>query len=392
MTIKNLIQYFKVFTDNHPILRTFSWGNLSDYSREDYITEYPAIHFVPQPSSFGNNSQDISFSVLIYDLLNEYVGEPTNSNQLDSMALCEEIMGDFINDFINQLTDYGYFLNMPVSYSYFVDRFKESVCGVEVQITITIEQTACIPPSILPQPIVPNTLTGIFAWYDLQDSSTITLTGGTSITQLLDKSGNNYTLTPLANPPSYQKVPSGNLIPYYSMEDTENTALVHNIPTTQFTEYTIFYVSDVGSDGFRNNFCLNTGTTYSNLSTWRDSMYGLYSAALTRSLQGDNQQTSIQGITLVPYNSAILIGKKGSAANDLDLLASVANNLIVDTGLVITTSLTDTFEYIVLGHPGTSTGNQYICEAIIYDRKLTDDETNGVLKYLQDKYNQPFWT
>ena len=152
MTIKNLITYFRQFTTQHPILKTFSWGNLSDYSREDYITEYPAIHFVPQPSTLGNTSQDITFSLLIYDLLNEYVDNPINSNQLDSMALCEEIMGDFYNFFVNQLTDYGYFLNMPVSYTYFTDRFGESVCGVEANITITIDQTACIPPFIVPSP------------------------------------------------------------------------------------------------------------------------------------------------------------------------------------------------------------------------------------------------
>ena len=159
MTIKNLITYFRQFTTNHPILQTFSWGNLSDYSREDYITQYPAIHFVPQPSTLDDTSQDISFSVLIYDLLNEYMDNPVNSNQLDSMALCEEILGDFVNDFINQLTDYGYYLQMPVNYTYFVDRFKESVCGIEANITITIEQTACIPPYIVPSPTPSPTAT-----------------------------------------------------------------------------------------------------------------------------------------------------------------------------------------------------------------------------------------
>jgi len=177
MNIKNLITYFKSFTDNHPILRTFSWGNLSDYSREDYITQYPAIHFVPQPSTIGNNSQDITFSVLIYDLLNEWVGNPINSNQLDSIALCEEIMGDFVNNFINQLTQYGYFLNMPISYTYFVDRFAESVCGVEAQITITIEQTACIPP-LPPEPC--SATTEYNMWIDFWDNNLLEL----SITKL----------------------------------------------------------------------------------------------------------------------------------------------------------------------------------------------------------------
>lgn len=159
MNIKTLINYFETFTNNHPILRTFSWGNLSDYSRDTFITEYPAIHIVPQPSTIDTTSTNMSFSVLIYDLLNEYVGNPINSNQLDSMALTQEILNDFINEFINQLTDYGYYLQMPVQFTPFVDRFAESVCGVEAIITITMEQTACIPPYIVPSPTPSPTAT-----------------------------------------------------------------------------------------------------------------------------------------------------------------------------------------------------------------------------------------
>lgn len=168
MNIKTLIQYFETFTEQHPILRTFSWGNLSDYSREDFITQYPALHVVPLPSTLGNTSTDMTFSILIYDLLNEYVGNPINSNQLDSMGLCQDILNDFVNQFINQLTDYGFYLQTPISFNPFVDRFAESVCGVEATITITMEQTACIPPltpsptsspSPTPTPTITPTLT-----------------------------------------------------------------------------------------------------------------------------------------------------------------------------------------------------------------------------------------
>jgi len=145
MNIKTLIDYFEVFANNHPILRTFSWGNLSDYSRDTFITQYPAIHIVPLPGSIDKTFTDMSFSVLVYDLLNEDVDTPLQSNQLDSMALTQEILNDFINEFINELTDFGFFLQMPVQYTPFVDRFAESVCGIEANITITAEQTSCIP-------------------------------------------------------------------------------------------------------------------------------------------------------------------------------------------------------------------------------------------------------
>ena len=149
MTYKDLIKIFYVFAAQHPMLKNWSWGNLSDYQREDYIQEYPAAHWVPTPSTIDNTYTNFNFTMLIFDKLNEYVGDEAKSNQLDSLSLCHEITNDFYSYFINQLTDYGFFLQNPVQFSPFVDRFKESVCGVEATITIVSEQTACIPPFIL---------------------------------------------------------------------------------------------------------------------------------------------------------------------------------------------------------------------------------------------------
>jgi len=146
LTYQNLIGLFYQFAQQHPLLQTRSWGNMSDYSREDYITEYPAIHIVPQPSQIYNDYTSFNFTILIYDLLNEFVGVEGQSNQLSSLSLCHEILNDFYNWFTNQLTDYGYFLQQPVQFTPFVDRFKEDVCGVEATITIQVIQTACLPP------------------------------------------------------------------------------------------------------------------------------------------------------------------------------------------------------------------------------------------------------
>ena len=148
MTYKDLIKIFFVFAAQHPMLKNWSWGNLSDYQREDYIQKYPALHIVPQPSLIDNTFTNFNFTILFFDLLNEYVGEEANSNQLDSLSLCHEILNDFYAYFINQLTGYGFFLQNPVNFTPFNDRFKESVVGVEATITIVSEQTACLPPFI----------------------------------------------------------------------------------------------------------------------------------------------------------------------------------------------------------------------------------------------------
>ena len=151
MTYKDLIKIFYVFAAQHPMLKNWSWGNMSDYQREDYIQKYPAIHWVPTPSTIDNDNTQFNFIMLVFDKLNEYVGNEEKSNQLDSLSLSHEILNDFYAYFINQLTGYGFYLQNPVSFSPFVDRFKEDCVGVEATITIVSEQTACIPPYILEQ-------------------------------------------------------------------------------------------------------------------------------------------------------------------------------------------------------------------------------------------------
>jgi hypothetical protein len=121
MTYKDLIKIFYVFAAQHPILQNWSWGNLSDYQREDYIQKYPAIHFVPQPSTIDNTYTNFNFTILIFDLLNEYVGVETKSNQLDSLSLTYEILNDFYAFFINQLTGYGTEVRLEKIYKHYED-------------------------------------------------------------------------------------------------------------------------------------------------------------------------------------------------------------------------------------------------------------------------------
>jgi hypothetical protein len=152
MTYKDLIKVFRVFAAQHPILKDhFSWGQLSDYQREEYIQKYPAIHFVPIASVIDNTNTNFNFNILIFDLNNEWKDMSFNSNQLDSLSLCHEILNDFYAFFINQTTNYNFYLQNPISFQPFLDKWKESVVGVEAQITIVCEQTACIPPYIAEQ-------------------------------------------------------------------------------------------------------------------------------------------------------------------------------------------------------------------------------------------------
>lgn len=161
MTYKNILDLFYYFRDQHPILSatTISWGNLSDYSREDYITKYPAIHFVPLPSVLAPTSNEFVWNIMIYDLLNEYVGDDDRSNQIYAISQCHEILGDFYSWFANTQTDYDYYIQFPIQYNVFNDRFNQSVAGVEATITIVVDQNACLPPFIPPPSPSPTSST-----------------------------------------------------------------------------------------------------------------------------------------------------------------------------------------------------------------------------------------
>jgi hypothetical protein len=148
MTYKELLKIFYVFAAQHPLINQWSWGNLSDYQRDNYIQKYVAIHFVPQLSQVNNTYTDFNWTILIFDKLNEWVGDETKSNQIDCLSICQQILVDFYAFFTNQLTKYGYFLQDGVQFTPFIDRLKEDVAGVEATISIRVEGTTCIPPFI----------------------------------------------------------------------------------------------------------------------------------------------------------------------------------------------------------------------------------------------------
>ena len=82
----------------------------------------------------------------MFDINNEWADMSPSSNQLDSLSMCHEILNDFYNWFINQINDRDFYLETPVSFTPFLDKWKEDVVGVEATITIISQQTACIPP------------------------------------------------------------------------------------------------------------------------------------------------------------------------------------------------------------------------------------------------------
>jgi hypothetical protein len=137
--IKQIIDSFDGFVQQHPILQTFTWGRLSDTGRNNEPLNFPLLHVIPLPSTVDQTYTDFTFNVIIADLLDDQ-----ELNQLDVIEEAYEILQDFITYYINGLSNETFFVNPPITFTPFLDRFTKVMAGVEAQITLRVEGSYCL--------------------------------------------------------------------------------------------------------------------------------------------------------------------------------------------------------------------------------------------------------
>lgn len=254
-----------------------------------------------------------------------------------------------------------------------------------------IDTSACYCPTIVNWE-APLNFSGLYAWYSLQDTSTITLNGSNQITQLLDKSMNNHTLTPFLNPPSYSAVTTSNLIGYNAMFDTKNyNGLIHNTALKTWSAGTVFIVSARQSTS-ESIFQVNSGSTTNTLT----STFGINQLSTDGTGFVSFADRTILNYAPFNNNDAYIAGYRAFSTT----LGNASGNLysINNTSVSLTPASTaqngTTSTYIILGDTLLTGGsnNLPILEAIMYDRALTDVEYNSVILYLKNKYNYSNWT
>lgn len=136
---KQIIDSFEAFVAQHPIIQTFTWGRLSDVGRNNEPLNFPILHIIPLPSTINDTFTDFQFNVIIADLLDD-----EDINQLDVLEQSHQLLQDFIEYYINQLQDYTFFIQTPVQFTPFLDRFTKVMAGVEAQITFRVEGSYCL--------------------------------------------------------------------------------------------------------------------------------------------------------------------------------------------------------------------------------------------------------
>jgi len=136
---KSIIDSFEAFASQHPLIKTFTFGQMSDTGQNEELLDFPLMHVVPLPSTINDTYTDFNFNIIFASMLDDI-----QSNNIDIVETCHLILQDFIEYYINQLKDYSFFLVTPVNFSPFLDRFSIYVAGVEAQITLRVEGTYCL--------------------------------------------------------------------------------------------------------------------------------------------------------------------------------------------------------------------------------------------------------
>jgi len=136
---RSIIEKFEDFASQHPLIETFTWGQLSDVGRDNEKIKFPLLHAIPTPSNIENTYTDFNFQMLFMDMLDD-----TEENQLDILKFQHLILQDFLSYFQDATREYNFSISTPVSFQPFLDRLPTRVCGVDATITFRVEASFCL--------------------------------------------------------------------------------------------------------------------------------------------------------------------------------------------------------------------------------------------------------
>jgi len=213
---------------------------------------------------------------------------------------------------------------------------------------------------------LPTDLTGLKAWYDPSDASTITETA-TAVSQLDDKSGNGYHAVQTIE--SNKPFTSVDTINSLNVLTLDNTGRHLDVPNAVFAAgaKTVFIMhtpdSTSGNDWVMSSYNQN----------FRILNHGVSVGTDVLSLPSANRSTTDPVLQIQGYNGLFTTFLK---INDFDAFNGVGSSTVASnaTGLA---------------GWGGSTGFSYdgrIGEVVVYERYLTIAETNQVAQYFADKW------
>lgn len=158
-TILNLIQDFQ---EQSPILNSFGYGNLVDFSRtiSGQTAQYPYLFCVPQTILYDENTTTYQITMLFADIL-----DTTLDNEKDAvsdMSLESRRFLSYVKRGIQTFPEIynNMDLQLPVSAIPYMERMGDHVAGVAVDVSLVVfEDINACDYYITPTPTVTSTVT-----------------------------------------------------------------------------------------------------------------------------------------------------------------------------------------------------------------------------------------
>lgn len=257
--------------------------------------------------------------------------------------------------------------------------------------TSTPTNTPTVTPTITPSPsmcvLQPPAVPNLFAWYDLQDTGTVTTDMAGNILSIDDKSGNGYTLqNPLG---TIQYIASTTTNLYTQMcasfgAGSTLDAILPNIPMNAGA--TIFGV--VGKTGSFDPTIVQIGNIPGLESApSADKIAMRITSNTAYRVSGNGSRSTINCPSSV--GQSIIVGASTDALAVYDRNFETAGVSCVGTATTTTGTTTSGFTTLQIGTISTTSE---LLEVIVYNGVITSNAFTCIMNYLNNKYNYSTWT
>lgn len=139
----DIVQDIKTFFDNHIAVNQFLNISEADFNANKNV--FPAVILVPQPSTFYRNQLNLSFNLVVCDILTE-----SRDNTKDVYSDTLDIIRDFLAEFTdNPELDWGIDENETVTP--FEEKYDDILAGwvLNFNILVPISLNQCEVPSYM---------------------------------------------------------------------------------------------------------------------------------------------------------------------------------------------------------------------------------------------------
>jgi hypothetical protein len=253
--------------------------------------------------------------------------------------------------------------------------------------TTTSTPTPTITPTITPSSCVldPSVVPGLFAWYDIQDPSTIT-TSGLNLLSVNDKSGNGYTLQSPVGSVQYINSTTTNLTTKKCISISGSSSIKATLPSVNISAGSTMFVvygktATIGGSLVQ----ITSGTTFG--STPSQNMVAIFNGNGFFSIAGNGARHTSTCANVI--GQAFIIG--ASLNNTTISNFNVESTSVNCSTIVLQSTGTTASAYTLLGIGTAGSQASQILEVIVYDNILTTNNYTCVLNYLNNKYGYSTW-